>query len=182
MKTRRRSIKLFDHERWLLVEMYLRRRIPIDQYDSRSVDLANLVEEWKRLTGRQDGGGDLIHYMRLQRKNGCWVTLDGNHEAAPPLVPLSAEETEILVNIYYENVTVLGNGSDVLAYEEQIKRFIAREFADQAGRFVTADELVGKLTALRKRGLLPRAQDYNKPDGAGFCDIDEVDRRGQAAG
>ena len=182
MKTRRRSIRLFDHERRLLVEMYLRRRIPIEQYESRSGDLADLVDEWHGLTGRTDTGGDLIHYMRTQRKQGFWVRFDGNHQTAPPLAGLSADETEILVGIFYENVTVLGNGSDVLAYEDETKLFIAREFADQAGRFVAADDLVAKLTAIRKRGLLPKVRDHKKPDGAGFSDMDEVDGRGQAAG
>lgn len=182
VKTRRRSIRLFDHERRLLVEMYLRRRIPIEQYESRSADLADLVEEWYRLTRRRDTGGELIHYMRTQRKQGQWVRFGGNHQTAPPLPELSAEEIEILVDIYYENVTVLGNGSDVLAYEDETKLFIAREFADQAGRIVAADDLVAKLTAIRKRGLLPKVRDHKKPDGAGFSDIDEVDDRDQAAG
>ena len=43
MTTRRKTIKILDHERRLLVEMYLRRRIPIDQFEDRPDDLGALV-------------------------------------------------------------------------------------------------------------------------------------------
>lgn len=178
MAIRHKSIRLFAHERDLLVKMYLERLIPIEQYESRSADLASLVDEWHSLTDRKDTAGQLLHYMRNERKCGRWVRFDGNHQAVPPAPNFSPEDIEVLVAIYTENVTVLGAGSDNLAYEDDLKSFIAREFADRVGRVVAADDLVAKLTALRKRGLLPRVGDMpkpeQKPNDIGFNDIEAV--------
>jgi hypothetical protein len=176
MTVRHKSIRLFDHERSLLVKMYLERLIPIEQYESRSAELASLVDEWNKLTGRADSAGDLLHFMRTQRKNGKWVRFDGVHLPVPASPMFSAEDTEALVSIYTEEVAAMGVGSDVLAYEDDIKQLIAKEFADRRGRVVAADDLVAKLTALRKRGLLPKVavlpEINNK--GMGFEDINEA--------
>jgi len=175
MATRRMSIKLYVHERQELVELYLQRRIPIDQYESRPRELEALADEWNQRTGRKDAPGDLLHYMRTQRKRSKWVRFDGEHEPAPAVAELSAEETEILVEIFQSNVTVLESGSDVLAYDDEIAQLIAKEFSAETGRVVPAHVLVAKLTALRKRGLLPKVgkRDHNDEE-RGFTDIDEA--------
>ena len=156
MTTRRKTLKILDHERRLLVEMYLRRRIPIDQFEDRPDDLGALVTEWNELTGRTDAAGEIHHYMRTQRKNGQWVRLDGDYETKPPQPFFSAEETECLVAIYQVNVADHDTGSDAIAYDEGTANLIAREFAGITGRIVPSHHLVAKLTALRKRGLLPK--------------------------
>jgi hypothetical protein len=173
MATRRKSIKLFDHDRRTLIELYARRRLPIEQYESRPEALQSFLEEWNRLSGRKDTAGDLMHYMRTQRKAGRWVRLGQDHESAPRTPELSAEETEVLVRIYSENVAALGLGSDVLAYDDEIADLIAKSFLEETGRFVPAYALVAKLTALRKRGLLPKVGEQTKEDdGGGFDDMD----------
>lgn len=186
MAIRRSSIKLLEHELKLLKEMFLTWRIPIDQFDSRPDELAQFTEVWNDATGRNNSGSELVHCMKTFRKRGLWVRLDGNYSSAPPLPELSAEETEALVDIFYEHVTMLENGSDVLSYDDEISTLIAKEFAAASGRFVHAHELVAKLTALRKRGLLPKvglrghASATTDPDDScediGFSDIVEVDR------
>jgi hypothetical protein len=86
---------------------------------------------------------------------------------------MSADQTEALVRIFHDNVTVLKNGSDVLAYEAEIAELIAREFEDETGDYIAPHLLVAKLTALRKRGLLPKIGNRGQDkDGIGFGDID----------
>jgi hypothetical protein len=172
MTLRHKSIRVLPHERDLLVNMYLERRIPIEQYEHRSEELAAFVEEWNRLTGRTDTGAGLVHYMRTQRKQGLWVRFDGAHLAVPPAPDFSAEDIEVLVSIYADDVAAMGVGSDVLAYEDDLRALIEKEFADRTGRVVSGDDLVAKLTALRKRGLLPKAAELPAPDpNIGFGDI-----------
>jgi hypothetical protein len=162
--------------------MFLTWRIPVDQFDNRPEDLAHFVEVWNEATGRNDCGGDLVHYMKTQRKRGLWVRLDGNYVQAPELVELSADETEALVEIFYENVTLLDNGSDVLSYDEEIANLIAKEFFAATHKIVSSHHLVAKLTALRKRGLLPKVgkRGQHPPivpvegDSIGFEDINQV--------
>lgn len=169
MAKRRKSLRLYEHERKALVQFYLDRRIPIDQYEGRPDDLVALTTDFNAATAR----GELLHYMRTERKLGRWPRLGKDHEKPPKCADLSAEETEILVDIYYQNVAMFDSGSDNVAYSAEIAELIEKEFALATGRFVPAHLLNAKLTALRKRGMLPKAQ---KPPelGDGFSDIDEV--------
>jgi hypothetical protein len=106
----------------------------------------------------------------------CWVRFEGNHELTPPQADLSAEEGELLVAIYQDHVADLAHGSDVIAYDPEIGELLAKEFAADAGRIVPAPQLIAKLTAFRKRGLLPKAAEVPKHDNdeIGFGDIDQV--------
>lgn len=173
---RHKSLRLQPHEHEMLKEMYLERQIPIDQYEGRSTDLAALVEEWNTKTGRTDSGGDLIHYMRTKRKRGKWPTLDGAHQQKPAIRQFSAEDVETLVAIYREDIAAMGIGSDVIAYEPELRDLLVKEFATRTSEFVAADDLVAKLTELRKAGILPTAADIpkRKQDGIGFEDIEAV--------
>src|SRR5436190_5195852 len=141
MAIRRRSIKLLAHERSVLVELYLKWRTPIEQFESRPDDRAAFIQEWNNLSGRNDSAADIIHYMRTQRKRGLWVTFDGDHRCAPPQPSMTAEEIESLVSVYEHNVSAGGSGSDVIAYDETIQELIVNEFHALTGRTFTADEL-----------------------------------------
>jgi hypothetical protein len=175
MSVRRKSIGLFAHDRQLLVELYVKSRIPIDQFDERPDGARRFMAEWKRLSGRDDTLDSLIHYMKTQRKRSLWVRLDGDHEKPPPKVKLSAEETEQLVDTFYEYVTVFEHGSDVLSYTPEIAELVAEKFSARIGRTIPAHLVVAKLTALRKRGLLPKVGRRQKGDDAGgFSDIADV--------
>ncbi|HWB08376.1 MAG TPA: hypothetical protein VG826_04095 [Pirellulales bacterium] len=173
----RRSLRLFDYEREQLVDLYRRYRIPIDQFESRADELERFTGEWNESSGRKDAPGEVLHYMRTQRKRGLWVRLDGNHQLSPPVVVLSLEEGDILVKIYTENVALLASGSDNIAYSDEVASMIAREFAAATGRIVPAYQLVAKLTAFRKRGLLPKIDRTIVEQGSediGFDDIDQA--------
>jgi len=156
MVSRRKIIKVFDHERSLLVDMYLRRRVPIDQFEHRASELDELTSEWNDLTGRDNAPGEVMHYMRNERKCGRWPRLDGNFQKTPPKPLFTAEESEALVAIYRVNVADKGVGSDTLAIDAGTGELLTREFAGITGRSVPATHLIAKLTALRKRGQLDR--------------------------
>lgn len=175
MAVRRRSIKMRPDERAELVKLYLELKIPVDQYEHRPEDLAHLSTSWNAATGRSESTGDILHYMRNQRKCGKWVTFDGAHEPVPPRAKFSADDVEVLVEIYHEHVAGLGVGSDYLAYDEQFQQFLSREFADRRGRVVAPGELVAKITELRKRGMLPKIETSDDDaEDLGFGDIDAV--------
>jgi hypothetical protein len=177
MSTTKKPLKLFDHEERLLQEIYLSFRIPIDQYESRPKQLQELTVVWNARSGRTDIATDLVHFMKTRRKRGKWVRFDGKHLATPDLEPedeMSAVEIEVLVAIYQDHVTAAQHGSDVLAYDEDLAKVLAREFAVQTNRVVAAHSLIAKLTKLRKRGLLPKVADNQIPSGDEFADIDDV--------
>ena len=181
MTNRRKSIRLSAHEHKLLERLYLRWRIPVDQYESRPDELEGLCEEWRGLCKRTDSNGEILRYMRNRRKNNTpdkptWVVFDGSHQIAPPLPVFKAEAIEILIGIYGELVAAKGEGSDYIAYDGELAQQIAKALCTIDGRVVPPYQLVAKLTAIRKRGLLPPTQkDINKPlDETGFNDIDEV--------
>jgi hypothetical protein len=171
MKQKRKSIKVFDHERHFLEEGYLKRKIPIEQYEVRQGELRAFCDEWRSQFGRSDADGDILHYMRTRRKNGQWPKLNGAHQAAPSLPDLTAEQREVLVEIYYEHVADLGNGSDNIAYEPDVMAQIAADFKNRTGRVESGSMLVGILTAMRKRGLLPKVRPQNEEETGGFDDI-----------
>jgi len=175
MAERQNAMRLLPHERQLLVDAYLRWEIPIDQYETRTADLEALTAEWHKLSGRTEPPEDVIRYMRTQRKRSLWVRFDGAHKPAPPTIDLTAAETEILVIIFNDNTAMIDRGSDVLACEPDVAELIARQFAVATGRIVPANLLVAKLTALRKRGLLPKVESRpKKSEDTGFDDIDQV--------
>lgn len=175
MAIKRTSIRLNPHERKILVELYLNRRIPVDQYEPRRNDLVMLASAFCKHSGRQDSPEDVLHYMRTQRKRGRWVKLDGKHVKRETTLCLSADEKEVLIQIYRDNVSVLGNGSDTLAYEPEVADLIAKEFASETSRIVPAHELVAELTLIRKVGLLPGVEkEVVKDLDVGFDDIEDV--------
>lgn len=174
MATQRKSIRLNAHEKRLLQELYLRRRIPIDQYKKRPDALLALTTEWNQQSGRSDSPEEMIHYMITQRKQKLWVRFDGNHEPTPPHELLTAEQTEVLVDVFQEHVLPLEVCADALQYDNDLAEFVAREFAHRTGCVVPANSLTDKLIALRKRGFLPKVGKRAQDEGIGFSDIDQV--------
>jgi hypothetical protein len=175
-KKRKKSLKLLAHERALLIQHYLRWRIPVDQFEARRDDLVAFAAEWNEASNRTDAPEDVLHYMRTQRKRHLWVKFDGNHEDAPTPIDLTADETIQLVAVFNENAATIECGSDVLACEPEIADLIAKEFAAVTGRIFPAHLLVAKLTALRKRGLLPKVETrpaVEKP-ADGWQDMDQA--------
>lgn len=167
MQQRKQCLKLSSTERSLLIEHYLKSRIPIDQFEKRPQDLKRFVREWSTLSGRSDSPEDLIHFMKSQRKQSKWVTFEGTHLKSPTLVvTLSDEETAILVDIYEENVASVGLGSDCLSHDSEIAALIEKEFSHRTRRRVAANVLTAILTRLRKKKSLPRVRDSRSDDGS----------------
>jgi len=175
MTTKRKAIRVQAHEKKALIHLYLSAAIPIDQFEQRVEELAQLNRDWKKITGRQDSNQDLLHYMRSQRKQGKWVKLNGKHTKKPTAMEFSAEETEILVALFESNLADCELGSDNLAYDAELAAAMAKEFSIEIGRFVPPHELVTKLTAIRKRGLLPKVvKSEDDDEEIGFGDIEQV--------
>jgi hypothetical protein len=174
MATRRKAIRLFEHENRALKEMYLKRKIPSDQYAERPTELAELTAEFNKATGRGEVSDDIVHYMKNERKEGRWPKLGSDHKAKPKHSrELTADQIEVLVEIFNEHVVPLGHCSDFLSYDHEIKELIAMEFAHRTRKRVPSHVLVATLDALRKRGLLPKADERSSEDG-GFSDIDDI--------
>jgi hypothetical protein len=176
MAARKKSMRLNEHERQTLVRLYLRWRIPVDQYESRPDDLEGLCDEWRDLCRRTELDGEILHYMRNERKCGRWPVFNGNHQTAPPLPRFTADETELLIAIYFENIAAMGEGSDNIAYDGETAQLIARRFAEATQRIVPPHQLVAKVTAIRKRGLLPPVQkvEFDWDGDTGFTDINDI--------
>lgn len=177
----KKKISLSPHERDTLIKLYLKWRIPIGQFQRRPTELEAFMVEWRSLTGRTDTAGEVIHYMRNQRKQGLWVTLEDMALQAPPLACFTAEESELLVELFKKNVTAAGEGSDVLDQEPEVAENIAKEFAKITGRVVAQNDITAKLTALRRRGTFPKvgrtvSHASPQPD-LGFTDIDNTLRK-----
>ncbi len=177
----KKKINLLPHERDALVKLYLKWCIPIGQFQRRPVEMEAFMAEWRSITGRNDTAGEIIHYMRNQRKQSLWVTLAEKAMPAPPLALFSAEDGELLVELFKKYVTAAGEGSDVLDQEPEVAQNIAKEFADITGRVASPTDITAKLTALRRRGTFPKVgrtvSHASKPVDLGFSDIDETLRR-----
>jgi hypothetical protein len=77
---------------------------------------------------------------------------------------MTAEKIEALVMIYEENVAILGQGTDNIAYDSDISELLVKSFFEITGRGLPAHQLMQKLTALRKRGLLTKVSDMPQPE------------------
>ena len=62
MTKRRKSIKLFPHERQALIDVYLKWRFAVDSYESLPDELQAMVEEWQERCGRTDAPQDVFQY------------------------------------------------------------------------------------------------------------------------
>lgn len=162
-----RSLSIDDKE--MLKFLYVRQRIPTDQYKRRPEALRKLTDRFNALTERNDKADDLLHFMINQRKQGKWPKLGTAHSklARVPLDLLTVEEWKILDEIYLD----MNVGSDNYAYNVELRRELARRFSASAGRFLPARTLCAALERRRKEGSLPRLTD--KPEKP-FGDIDAV--------
>ncbi|HEX4145991.1 MAG TPA: hypothetical protein VHY91_20995 [Pirellulales bacterium] len=173
MATRRKSIKILPHDRQLLVNLYVKYGLPIEQLEARPAELSAFTKEWHRISKQKHAVGELLHYMRNERKCGRWVKLGKNCPAPPPLPDMSADDIEALTIVFEENVAVLGHGTDDIAYDDEKMELIAKGFFEITGRGLPAHQLLQKLTALRKRGLLTKVSEVPQIEESGFDDTKE---------
>ncbi len=162
-----RSLSIDEKE--MLNFLYVRQKIPTDQYKRRPEELRKLTDRFNALTERNDKADDLLHFMITQRKQGKWPKLGTAHRklARVQLDLLTAEEWKILDEIYLD----MNVGSDNYAYNVELRRELARRFSASACRLLPARTLCAALERRRKEGSLPRLTD--KP-AKPFGDIDAV--------
>jgi len=174
MSPKTKTIKLLPHDREILVKLYCKYRLPIEQLEARPAELGAFVREWHRVSKQKHTEGELIHYMRNERKCSRWVKLGRNCQPPPPLPEMSLDEIEALVQIYEENVAILGRGTDAVSYNPEISELLVKSFFEITGRGLPAHQIIQKLTALRKRGLLTRVSDMPQPDSSGYNDAEDL--------
>jgi hypothetical protein len=133
VKTRRKKIKLLPHDRKILVDRYLDRGFSVGQLGARPGELAALANEFNAITGLTHSEGELLHYMRTERKNGDWVKLGEKCPKPPALPEFSSDECESLVLIFEENVAILGTCSDGIGYEPEIAQLLEKSFLSTPG-------------------------------------------------
>lgn len=165
------------HEREMLKHLYLEFRVPSDQYRRRPHFLDRFVRRWNVLADRHDSSGEILHFIVTKRKNGEWITLDGNYEHLESMPDdfLSDDEWKILQEVYEAVVLARNVGSDTLAFDDKLAKEVGRAFAKRAGRVVHDGLLFAAIMAKRKRGewLKLRPDAGRKPD-SGFDDIDKI--------
>jgi hypothetical protein len=161
----------------MLKHLYLEFRIPSDQYKRRPQFLDRFVRRWNALAERHDSPGEILHFIVTKRKNGEWVTLDGDYERLESMPDdfLSAEGWDHLREVYESIVIARDIGSDTLAFDEGLAREVGREFAKRVGRVVHVGLLFAAIMAKRKRGewLKIGRDKHGKPE-IGFDDIDQI--------
>lgn len=176
MSALRQSIPLSPHEREMLKHLYLEFRTPSDRYKRLPQQLERFVRRWNALSERHDSPGEVLHYIVTKRKNGDWVTLDGDYERLQSMPDdfLSEPEWAILGEVYESVVMTRDVGSDTLAFDDVLAREVGRSFAIRAGRVVHAGLLFAAIMTKRKRGeWLKLGRSAGKQD-IGFNDIDEI--------
>jgi hypothetical protein len=177
MANRRFSVRLQDHEDALLRTLYREFNIPIDQYPQRPDDLARLVSTWNDLSGRDDTGPDLLHYMISRRKDNKgsrkgWEKLGrnagGNFER--PHAALSEDDLTQLDAIHEE----FQIASDNYALNSALAKKLQDEFARRTGRIVPSMVLAAAMIRRRKAGALATLRPKTDQQDLGFSDIDQV--------
>ncbi len=177
MKKRRFSLRLQDHEDALLRTLYREFNITIDQFPQRPTDLMEFVNTWNNLSGRDDTGPDLLHYMISRRKDNKgarkgWEKLgrDAGGEFKRPQVDLTAEELAHLDAIHEE----FQIASDNYALNSELAKKLQDEFARRANRIVPAMILAAAMISRRKAGTLATLRPKATDQDLGFSDIDQV--------
>ncbi len=173
----RRSIGLQDHEDALLRTLYREFNITIDQYPQRPDDLIRLVSTWNNLTGRDDSGPDLLHYMISRRKDNKgsrkgWEKLGRNAggEFTPPRFSFSDDELKHLDTIHEE----FQIASDNYALDGDIAKRLQDEFARRTNRIIPSMVLAAAMISRRKAGALATLRPKTDEQDLGFSDIDKV--------
>jgi len=162
-----RSLNIIEED--TLKYLYMRQNVPTDQFKRRPAALRRLADEFNTLTERSDDPDNILHFIINRRKAGKWPKLGPGHKklASVPDDVLTPDEWTILKEIYLD----MNKGSDIFAYDGQLRMELARRFSASARRFLPARTLCAALERRRKEGLLPRLTDQPL---APFADMDSV--------
>ena len=94
MAGRRKIIKVLEHDKKSLGTLYRHRGRSIEQLESLPDEMYALAKDWNRVSGTKHTAGEVLHYIRNERKCGRWVKLGENCKEMPPLPPFTSAETE----------------------------------------------------------------------------------------
>jgi len=176
MKTLKMSIRLNPAEREVLVALYLQKKFAVDRYQNRPNDLLDLTDSFNTLAGRSDPPGDILHYMRTQRKGGKWAQL-GDQALKPKESyeeSVTPEEHGLLEAIYVQLGRTYAKGNDSFAHEPQLMRELEKAFMAATGRYVYGGQLLAVLTSMRKNRQLETLDLREQGAGAAFGDLDKA--------
>ncbi len=171
------ALRLLDHEDALLRTLYREFYITIDQYPQRPDDLVRFVSTWNNLSGRDDTGPDILHYMISRRKNNKgarkgWEKLgrDAGGGFRRPRVALTEEDLAHLDSIHEE----FQIASDNYALNSELAKKLQDEFARRSGRIIPSMILAAAMITRRKAGSLATLRPKASDQDLGFGDIDQV--------
>jgi hypothetical protein len=172
MVFKRRTLRLQPHEDELLRTLYRDFDIPTDQYPQRPDDLVRLVSTWNNLTGRNESGPDVLHYMISRRKKKQWERLGRNAGGGftPEVISISAEDFSHLDAIHEEFQVA----SDNYALNSDAAKRLQEEFARRTGRIVPPMILAAAMISRRKAGALATLRPKTNDQDMLFSDIDQV--------
>ncbi len=184
MSARENPISLNPEEDGILRKLYVRFRIPRDQYKRRPKDLAALIRQWNKLSDRNDVAGQVIRYITNKQKAKRrlpvpWPTFDGNHQKAETCSSyLDDKQLAILREIYEVLIVPLGLGVDGVTANGQLCDELSKQFGKRAGIVVPGLTLVSIAEDERKRGRWCKVGRRQ----AGWADLDVVAQLKVAAG
>ena len=177
MAKRRFAVRLKDDEDALLRTLYREFEITIDDYPQRPDDLVRLVSTWNDLSGRDDSGPELLHYMISRRKDNKgsrkgWVKLGRNsgQSTGSPQLFLDADAFTHLDSIH-EDFQI---ASDNYALNSQLAKKLQDEFARRTGRIVPSMVLAAAMISRRKAGALVTLRPRMDEQDLGFSDMDQI--------
>lgn len=168
-------MRLDPPDKECLEGIYTFHRVPTDQLKRLPGVLAQITHAFRRLTGRNEDGNEILRYMINRRKKADWPCLGKSAKRLPvPSSLLEEGDIELLASAY----ETIGVPLDEYLVDGGLTRRLADRFAHLTGRTSTrASVLVAALLAHRKRGLLVCLKEEKKPKvDEPFADIAEVVR------
>ena len=166
-------MQLNPPDRECLEALYKHHAVATDQLKRRPGVLAQITAAFRRSTGRDEDGNELLRYMINRRKAKDWPRLGKRAKKLPvPSSSLEEGNVAVLAEAYEE----IGIPLDEYLLTGHLPRRLADRFASLTGRTsARAADLVGALLAHRKRGLLVCLEEEKKPKrDEPFSDIAEV--------
>lgn len=133
--------------------------------------LRQLVSTFNAMTDRSDSPEDVLHYMVTLRKLKQWELLGkGSTPPASFADRFDADDLEAIDAIYEE----LQIASDNFAFDDELSKKFAREFARRRGRVIPALELAAAVVTRRKGAKLKTLKPKPSEGDLGFNDIHDA--------
>lgn len=172
MATTKRSLRLNVEEDRALRVLYREFGVSTDNLTRLPEQANELVDQFNALTGRGDAVEDVLHYMFTRRKKKQWEKLGRVKppEEAYEAVKLDAEHWPH-IDVIYEELQI---ASDNFAFDEELSKKFAQEFARRTGKVLPPMLLAAAVISRRKAAGLKTLKPKRAGDDLGFGDIDQV--------